>query len=69
MVDCRSENKAVKVERRKHPRLELHCDATVLGLKGTQTITDISLGGIFVEANIPEKLKIGQTVIVNKCWW
>lgn len=33
MVDLRSEQRKVEVERRKHPRLELHCDATVLGLE------------------------------------
>jgi len=65
MVDVRSEKKKVEIERREHPRLELHCDATVLGLEGTQSITDISLGGIFIEANIPGKLKAGQTIIVN----
>jgi hypothetical protein len=65
MVDLRSEQRKVEVERRKHPRLELHCDATVLGLEGTQTITDISLGGIFIETQIPGKVKIGQTILVN----
>jgi len=65
MVDIRSDKKDVKVERRLHPRLELHCDASVLGLTGTQAITDISLGGIFIEAKIPEKVKIGQIITVN----
>jgi hypothetical protein len=65
MVDVRSEKREVRVERRQHPRLELHCDATVLGLEGIQSITDISLGGIFIEAKIPEKEKIGQIITVN----
>ena len=65
MVDIRSEQRKVEIERREYPRLELHCDATVLGLEGTQSITDISLGGIFIEANIPGKLKVGQNIIVN----
>ena len=65
MVDLRSEQRTVELERRKHARLELHCDATVLGLEGTQKITDISLGGIFIETKIPEKVKIGQTILIN----
>jgi len=65
MVDVRSEKKEVRVERREHPRIELHCDASVLGLKGIQTITDISLGGIFIEVKIPGKIKVGQIITVN----
>ncbi|MCG6908679.1 MAG: PilZ domain-containing protein [Deltaproteobacteria bacterium] len=65
MADIRSEQKKVSVERREHPRLELHCTASVLGLTGVQKITDISLGGIFIEAEIPGKLKLGQTIVVN----
>ena len=49
MVDIRSEKREVQIEKRKDPRLELHCEANIFGLKGIQTITDISLGGIFIE--------------------
>ena len=52
MVDVRSENKDIKNEKRNDPRLEFHCDARVFGIDGIQTITDISLGGIFLETNI-----------------
>ena len=62
MVDVRSEVKDVRIERRAHPRLELHCRATVPGLKGLQTLTDISLGGCFIQAKIPGKVKIGQLI-------
>ena len=65
MVDVRSEKKEVKIERRAHERLELHCDASVLGLQGVQSITDISLGGVFIEAKISGKLKIGQIITVT----
>ena len=65
MVDVRSEKREVKVDRREHPRIELHCAATVFGLKGIQTITDLSLGGVFIEADIPGKIKIGQIITVN----
>ena len=65
MVDIRSDKIKVKVDRREHPRIELHCDATVLGLKGIQKITDLSLGGIFIEANISGKVKIGQIITIS----
>jgi len=65
MVDLRSENKKVRVERRQDPRLEFHCDATVLGISGVQKITDISLGGIFVETDIADNISIGQMVTIS----
>ncbi|MDX2510947.1 MAG: PilZ domain-containing protein [Desulfobacterales bacterium] len=65
MVDIRSENKEVKNEIRNDLRLEFHCDAKVLGIDGIQTITDISLGGIFIETNILDKIRIGQILSVN----
>ena len=65
MADLRSEKRDVENERRKDPRLEFHCDAMVLGLDGITTITDISLGGVFIEVNELDRVDIGQTVIVN----
>lgn len=65
MADLRSEKKKVKYERRKDPRLEFHCNAMVLGLDGIKTITDISLGGIFLEVNDLDKIDIEQIVIIN----
>ena len=65
MADLRSEKKSVKQERRKDPRLEFHCDALVLGLDGIKAITDISLGGIFIEVGELDNVRIGQNVIIN----
>ncbi len=65
MVDLRSEQRKVVVERRKHPRLEFHCDATVMGIQGILTITDISLGGVFIEASIPDNISVGRTIFIN----
>ena len=65
MVDLRSEKKKVKKENRKDPRLELHCNASVLGIDGIQKITDISLGGIFMETIVPNKIKLGQIITLN----
>ncbi len=65
MVDLRSEQRKVKEERREHPRLEFHCDATVLGINGIQIITDISLGGVFIETSIPDNIKVGRTITIS----
>lgn len=65
MADLRSEKKDVKNERRKDPRLEFHCDAVVLGVDGINTITDISLGGMFIEVDEVDKIEIGQSVKIN----
>jgi hypothetical protein len=64
MVDLRSDKKDVKKERRKDPRLEFHCDAKVLGIDGIHSITDISLGGIFIETNMLDQISVGQIVTV-----
>lgn len=65
MVDIRSEHRKVGVEKRKDPRLEFHCDATVLGVQGVLSITDISLGGIFIETSNPGSIDVGRTVMIS----
>lgn len=65
MADLRSKKKSVKQEKRNDPRLEFHCNAMVLGLDGVKTITDISLGGIFLEVIELHEIEIGQAVVIN----
>jgi hypothetical protein len=65
MADIRSEKKPVKQERRNDPRLEFHCNAMVTGVDGMLTITDISLGGVFIELAELDKITIGQLVTIN----
>ena len=65
MADLRSEKRAVEYERRNDPRLEFHCTAMIHGLDGVLTITDISMGGVFIEVNELGKIDVGQTVIIN----
>jgi hypothetical protein len=65
MVDLRSEKKDVNNERRENERLEFHCEATVMGIKGVLTITDISLGGFFIEATVPENIGVGKLVSIT----
>jgi hypothetical protein len=46
-------------DQRKHPRLEFHCTGMIMGT--TAVVSDISMGGVFLELDeIPELLKVGQ---------
>ena len=65
MADIRSKKKNVAHERRKDPRLEFHCNAMVQGLDGMLTITDISLGGVFIEMGELDNIAIGKMVTIN----
>jgi hypothetical protein len=65
MVDLRSNKKEIEVENRKHPRLEFHCDAMILGIDGIQKITDISLGGVFIETSILDQVQIGKILLIS----
>jgi len=48
-LDCRTKSKVVRKEKRKDPRVEFHCLAIIDGFHGEKRITDISLGGVFLE--------------------
>jgi hypothetical protein len=64
-VDFRSKQRKVAEERRMETRLEFHCDATVMGLSGIQTITDISPGGFYLKGDIADRFDIGQNKTIN----
>lgn len=49
-------------EKRRYPRLEFHCPVKVQGLEGVHRVTDIGMGGVFVELNDPSRLEMGQTL-------
>ena len=65
MVDIRSQEVNVDKERRKHPRLEFHCKATIRGINQVLKVTDISMGGFFFELKTQKKLKMGSVVDVS----
>ena len=65
MVVFRSENRTVGKDNRKFPRTELRCDATVFGVDGILTITDISLGGCFFEAKLSNNIPINKIITIN----
>jgi Tfp pilus assembly protein PilZ len=48
-LDCRTKTTKVREEKRKDPRVEFHCLVIIEGFHGEKRITDISLGGAFVE--------------------
>ena len=65
MVDFRSEKRTIGNDKRKYPRVEFRCNASVLGIDGILTITDLSLGGIFIEVKLSSKIPIGKIVNLN----
>lgn len=64
-MDFRMGVTAIGDNRRQHPRLEFHCPVRVEGLKGIQKVTDMSVGGIFVENEQASTFKKGQTLHLN----
>jgi len=61
-LDCRKKSKVVTKEQRKDPRVEFHCLAIIEGFYGEKRITDISLGGVFVEceSELIQRFHVGQ---------
>jgi hypothetical protein len=50
-------------DKRKYPRLEFICTATVMGQMAK--ITDLSIGGLFIEIEKPSDIKIGKTMNID----
>jgi MinD-like ATPase involved in chromosome partitioning or flagellar assembly len=63
-LDCRRTTQEVSDERRNHPRVDFHCPVTIEGVAREQTVTDISLGGIFIECEsaLRDRFQQGQTI-------
>ena len=63
-IDVRSRLEEVDKEKRDAPRVEFHCPVKIEGFKGEKRITDISLGGLFIECEntLRRKLEYGQTL-------
>ena len=60
MKDFRRRVVNVEQERRKNPRLDFNCPVIINSLKGVHTISDMSLGGVFVELSPGSAVKLGQ---------
>lgn len=65
MADPQAEQQKVTRERRKDERLEFNCDATVLGFRGIQEITDFSIGGLYLKGEIPDRIGVGHVKYIN----
>ncbi len=61
-LDYRRRAVEVRIEKRHFPRLEFHCQARIHGIKRDLWITDISMGGVFIELKNHSTLRKGQTV-------
>ncbi len=61
-IDFRRKLEEVTVDKRHFPRLEFHCSAIIQGSNKIRKVTDLSMGGIFVECDDPSAFKKGQTV-------
>jgi DNA-binding response OmpR family regulator len=59
-VDFRRGIDDVPEDKRQYPRLEFHCPVRIEGISGIHRITDISLGGAFVEYQTPSTFKVGE---------
>ena len=59
-VDFRRSVSDVHENHRQHPRLEFHCPARIQGIKGVFRVTDISMGGAFLELEPTSGFKVGQ---------
>lgn len=49
-------------EKRRYPRLEFHCPVKIQGFDGVHKITDIGMGGVFVEIKNASQVKVGQVL-------
>jgi DNA-binding response OmpR family regulator len=59
-IDFRRKVALVPEDQRRHPRLEFHCPVRIEGYQGVYNVTDISLGGVFVELEETEAFDVGQ---------
>lgn len=66
-IDCRRTTTEVRDEKRTDPRVEFQCPVQIEGFRGGTTVTDLSLGGAFIEcpSAFGAKLRVGQTVGLN----
>jgi hypothetical protein len=59
-VDFRRSVSDVHQDHRRHPRLEFHCPARIQGIKGVFKVTDISMGGAFLEMEPTSAFELGK---------
>lgn len=55
MIDLRTRQHPVNIDKRVYPRLEFHCPVVIRRFKGVKRVTDLSMGGLFIELNSMQK--------------
>ena len=60
MSEFRRQVVTVDQERRDNPRLDFNCPVIISGVKGVHTITDMGLGGVFIEMSPGPLVEVGQ---------
>ena len=63
-IDCRRSTAVTNQERRVDPRVDLQCPVYIEGIRDPKTITDLSMGGVFIECDSASrnKFRSGQLV-------
>jgi Tfp pilus assembly protein PilZ len=66
-IDCRRTVTETSEERRMDPRVDLQCPVYIEGIREVKTITDLSLGGVFVECDAVSRnrFRTGQLITLN----
>jgi uncharacterized protein (TIGR02266 family) len=66
-IDCRRKMAQTSEEKRIDPRVDLQCPVFIEGIREEQTITDLSIGGVFVECDqaSKNKFRIGQLITLK----
>ena len=63
-IDCRRKISEVNEEKRIDPRVEFQCPVEIEGFHGEMIVTDLSLGGVFIECQFAfqEEFQLNQTI-------
>jgi len=63
-IDCRRNMAEISKEQRVDPRVDLQCPVYIEGIRDQKTITDLSIGGVFVECDSASrnKFRTGQLI-------
>jgi Tfp pilus assembly protein PilZ len=66
-LDCRRNMAETSKERRLDPRVDLQCPVYIDGIRDAKTITDLSIGGVFIECDSVSrnKFRIGQLITLD----
>jgi len=66
-IDCRRNTAETSKERRVVPRVDFQCPVFIEGVRGQKTITDLGMGGVFIECDGASRgrFRPGQPIKLN----